>query len=149
MISQRITVAVSTSMSAMHQQCAVFVFPQFLHFKQLEHHYSQIDVLVKIKDRFSIQIPPSLPFRFIHIPKKRDPSTFKRLTLIAESIDTIKLAWNALHQFTPHIFVDTTGCAFTFLVAKLARCKIVAYVHYPTVSTVSSSCKYFRHHYAV
>lgn len=33
--------------------------------------------------------------------------------------------------------MDTTGCAFTFLVAKLARCKLVAYVHYPTVSTVS------------
>lgn len=97
-------------------------------------------VLQEVKDRFSIQIPPSLPFRFIHIPKRRDPSTFKRLTLIAESIDTIKLAWYALHQFTPHVFVDTTGCAFTFLVAKLARCKIVAYVHYPTVSTVSSNC---------
>lgn len=97
-------------------------------------------VLQQVKDRFSIQIPPSLPFRFVHIPKKRDPSTFKRLTLIAESIDTIKLAWYALHQFTPHVFVDTTGCAFTFLVAKLARCKVVAYVHYPTVSTVSFNC---------
>lgn len=97
-------------------------------------------VLQEVKNRFSIQIPPSLPFRFVHIPKKRDPSTFKRLTLIAESIDTIKLAWYALHESTPHVFVDTTGCAFTFLVAKLARCKIVAYVHYPTVSTVSSNC---------
>lgn len=43
-------------------------------------------------------------------------------------------------MFTPHVFIDTTGCAFTFLVAKLARCKIVAYVHYPTVSTVSLVC---------
>jgi alpha-1,2-mannosyltransferase len=102
-----------------------------------------------VKERFSIQIPPSLPFKFVHIPKKRDPSEFKRLTLIAESIDTIKLAWNALHQFTPHVFVDTTGCAFTFLVAKLAGCKIVAYVHYPTVSTVSSNCKDVMHHFDV
>lgn len=93
------------------------------------------DVLKKVQGRFSIQIPTSLPLKFIHIPKKQDPSSFKRLTLIAESLDTIKLAWFALNMFTPHVFIDTTGCAFTFLVAKLARCKIVAYVHYPTVST--------------
>jgi hypothetical protein len=59
------------------------------------------------------------------------------MTLVAESLDTIKLAWFALNIFSPQIFVDTTGCAFTFLVAKLARCTLVAYVHYPTVSTVS------------
>jgi hypothetical protein len=33
--------------------------------------------------------------------------------------------------------MDTTGCAFTFLVAKvLAGCKVGTYVHYPTISTV-------------
>ena len=95
------------------------------------------DVLRTVKDRFSIDIPSSLSLTFVHIPKKRDPSSFKRMTLVAESLDTIKLAWFALNKFSPHIFVDTTGCAFTFLVAKLARCTLVAYVHYPTVSTVS------------
>ncbi len=93
------------------------------------------EVLQRVNERFSIKIPSTLSLKFVHIPKKRDPSTFKRLTLVAESIDTIKLAWNSLNQFTPDIFVDTTGCAFTFLVAKLALCKVVAYVHYPTVST--------------
>ncbi len=87
-------------------------------------------------ERFSIRIPTSLPLTFIHIPTKRDASTFRRMSLVAESIDTIKLAWFALTKLTPHIFIDTTGCAFTFLVAKLALCKIVAYVHYPTISTV-------------
>jgi hypothetical protein len=33
------------------------------------------------------------------------------------------------------VFVDTTGWAFTFPLAKLAGCKVACYVHYPTVST--------------
>lgn len=65
-------------------------------------------------------------------------ATTQRFTLIVESIQSIKLAYNALCQFTPDVYIDTTGCAFTFLVAKLlANCKVFAYVHYPTISTVS------------
>ena len=33
------------------------------------------------------------------------------------------------------IFVDTTGWAFTYPLAWLAGCKVVAYTHYPMVST--------------
>jgi alpha-1,2-mannosyltransferase len=60
-----------------------------------------------------------------------------------ESWGTMKLAWQALHQSSekeiammPHVFVDTTGCAFTFIVATvLYGCQVMAYVHYPTIST--------------
>ena len=56
--------------------------------------------------------------------------------MIAESWGTVKLAWYALNVVNPHIYIDTTGCAFTFLVAKLlAGCKIGTYVHYPTISS--------------
>lgn len=56
--------------------------------------------------------------------------------MIAESWGTVKLAWYALNVINPHVYIDTTGCAFTFLVAKLlAGCKIGTYVHYPTIST--------------
>ena len=33
------------------------------------------------------------------------------------------------------MFVDTTGWAFTYPLARLAGCKVVAYTHYPMVST--------------
>ena len=34
------------------------------------------------------------------------------------------------------MFIDTTGWAFTFPVARLfAGCKVAAYVHYPTISS--------------
>lgn len=32
------------------------------------------------------------------------------------------------------IFVDTTGWAFTYPMARLAGCQVVAYTHYPMVS---------------
>ena len=56
--------------------------------------------------------------------------------MIAESWGTVKLAWCALNVINPHVYIDTTGCAFTFMVAKiLAGCKVGTYVHYPTIST--------------
>mmetsp|Transcript_17189 Transcript_17189/g.26049 ORF Transcript_17189/g.26049 Transcript_17189/m.26049 type:complete len:382 (+) Transcript_17189:421-1566(+) len=93
------------------------------------------DVLQKVKERFSIDIATeSTKLQFIHIPPKRPLA--KRFTLIMESWDTITMAWNALNQLCPTIYIDTTGCAFTFWVAKvLAGCHVVAYVHYPTIST--------------
>ena len=56
--------------------------------------------------------------------------------MIAESWGTMKLAWYALSVVPPHVYIDTTGCAFTFFVARiLAGCKVGTYVHYPTIST--------------
>lgn len=63
------------------------------------------------------------------------PSPF--LSLILESWGTMKLAYQALKIHSPDVFCDTTGCAFTFVVARWMHpaCWIVAYVHYPTIST--------------
>ena len=51
----------------------------------------------------------------------------------------MRLALKALEMSSdsmPNIFVDTTGCAFTYVVARiLFACKVIAYVHYPTIST--------------
>jgi len=51
----------------------------------------------------------------------------------------MRLALKALELSTelmPDTFVDTTGCAFTYVVAAiLFGCKVIAYVHYPTIST--------------
>jgi len=58
-------------------------------------------------------------------------------SLVSQSIGSMALSWKALNKFTPDIYFDTTGHAFTFLVARiLAGCKVGAYVHYPTISTV-------------
>jgi alpha-1,2-mannosyltransferase len=57
-------------------------------------------------------------------------------TLLRESLGAMVLGYRALCCATPSVFVDTTGCAFTYLPARvLFGCRVVAYVHYPTIST--------------
>ena len=96
-----------------------------------------------IQTRFSISIPPTLEIHYIHLHSHKhllqtSSTATRRFTLLAESWGTLRFAWVAFNTFVPDVFVDTTGCAFTFLVAKvLAGCRVGCYVHYPTISTVS------------
>jgi alpha-1,2-mannosyltransferase len=93
-----------------------------------------------VEERFAISIPPSeLEISFVHLHDHKhwlEPAP--RLSLLVESYGTFRLAAAALAQTTPlpDWWIDTTGCAFTFLVAKLLYgCRVMAYVHYPTIST--------------
>eukprot|EP00587_Corethron_hystrix_P004485 CAMPEP_0113317104 /NCGR_PEP_ID=MMETSP0010_2-20120614/12129_1 /TAXON_ID=216773 ORGANISM="Corethron hystrix, Strain 308" /NCGR_SAMPLE_ID=MMETSP0010_2 /ASSEMBLY_ACC=CAM_ASM_000155 /LENGTH=408 /DNA_ID=CAMNT_0000173985 /DNA_START=156 /DNA_END=1382 /DNA_ORIENTATION=+ /assembly_acc=CAM_ASM_000155 len=78
---------------------------------------------------------------FVHVRDeyeafKKKSSGARRFTLVMESIYHMVLAYTCLKKSTPDIFFDTTGSAFTFIIAKyLFGCKIFAYVHYPTIST--------------
>jgi len=94
-------------------------------------------VMKHVKDRFGIEVSSKLPIKFVHIDNEwRKLAPKGPVSMIAESIATVKLALAALNKFTPDIYVDTTGAAFTFVAAKiLAGCKVAAYVHYPTIST--------------
>ena len=40
-----------------------------------------------------------------------------------------------VYRYTPDIFIDTTGFAFSFFVAAIAGCRVTTYTHYPTIST--------------
>jgi alpha-1,2-mannosyltransferase len=99
------------------------------------------DLLRHVQERFAISISPSeLEISFVHLhDHKHWLQPAPRLSLIVESYGTIRLAAAALAQTTaplPDWWIDTTGCAFTFLVAKLLYgCRVMAYVHYPTIST--------------
>jgi len=94
-------------------------------------------VMKHVRDRFGIEVSSSLPIKFVHIHDEWVRLAPKGpVSMIAESAATVRLAWASLNKLTPDIFIDTTGAAFTFLVAKiLARCTVAAYVHYPTIST--------------
>ncbi|KAJ2015836.1 asparagine-linked glycosylation protein [Coemansia sp. S680] len=62
---------------------------------------------------------------------------FPRLTLLMQSIGSVVLAAQAIHRFCPDVFVETVGFAFTYPLVRLlsARIPIVAYTHYPAISS--------------
>lgn len=96
-----------------------------------------------VERRFDVQI--LYPIHLISLEDCRhylNPRPF--LSLIMESWGTMQFAFEAFRRYSCHypdnpidIYWDTTGCAFTFLVARwmCPSARILAYVHYPTIST--------------
>ncbi len=64
-----------------------------------------------------------------------DPNNYRSFTMLWQIIGTVRLAMEALRLYTPDVFCDSTGLAFSFWVVKhfLPRCKVVGYVHYPFI----------------
>ena len=93
-----------------------------------------------VQNRFDIYLPNDLNWEVLQIKELSQQKPPLRFTMLMESWQTMVGAWYAMKRCTPDVFIDTTGCAFTFFVVKcLAGCpKIAAYVHYPTISTVSA-----------
>ncbi|KAG7397540.1 asparagine-linked glycosylation protein [Phytophthora boehmeriae] len=70
-----------------------------------------------------------------------EPNLYPSFTLFWQSVAHIKLALEALEESAkrgifPHVWIDTTGCPFSYVVASIVyACTVVAYVHYPMIST--------------
>ncbi|KAG0001309.1 asparagine-linked glycosylation protein [Entomortierella chlamydospora] len=95
------------------------------------------DILERVKTRFNIELDPALiGFEFL---KKRywvEDAKWPRFTLIGQSLGSIILGWEALRCVVPDIFIDTMGYAFTYPAARtFAGSQVVAYVHYPIISS--------------
>jgi len=57
------------------------------------------------------------------------------LTLLGQAAGSVLLGAEALARLTPQLWVDTAGYAFAYPLAAFAGCRVVAYVHYPFVSS--------------
>lgn len=58
-------------------------------------------------------------------------------TMLGQSLASILVGFECLFRATPDIYCDTMGAAFVYPVAKMfAGCRVVAYVHYPIISSV-------------
>ncbi|EGG07436.1 family 4 glycosyltransferase [Melampsora larici-populina 98AG31] len=95
------------------------------------------EMINKVKQRFDIDLDP---YALILIPLKTrylvESSRWPRFTLVGQSLGSMVLAYEAITQLIPDIYIDTMGYAFTFLVwSALTSIPIGAYVHYPTIST--------------
>lgn len=86
--------------------------------------------------RFHIDVAPAriavVPLTQAHLLL---PERYPRLTLLRQALGSVLLAREALQALTPQVFIDTTGWAFTYPLARLAGCRVACYVHYPTIST--------------
>ena len=63
------------------------------------------------------------------------PERYPRFTMLGQAWGSVRVAWQGLRQLLPELFVDTTGWAFPYPLARLAGARVAAYVHYPTIST--------------
>ncbi|KAJ0258680.1 GDP-Man:Man(3)GlcNAc(2)-PP-Dol alpha-1,2-mannosyltransferase [Hirschfeldia incana] len=99
-----------------------------------DHDSSSDSLTRRAVDRFGVNLlsPPKV----IHLDKRKwiEEGTYPRFTMIGQSLGSVYLAWEALRKFTPLYFVDTSGYAFTYPLARLFGCKVVCYTHYPTIS---------------
>jgi hypothetical protein len=58
--------------------------------------------------------------------------------MLFQSIGSTLVGLECILRLTPDVFCDTMGAAFTYpVVHYLTNAKVVAYVHYPIISTVS------------
>ncbi|CAM6087866.1 unnamed protein product [Calypogeia fissa] len=64
-----------------------------------------------------------------------EAATWPRFTLLGQSIGSMILGWEALTKLTPVLYIDTSGYAFTYPLARLFGCKVACYTHYPTISS--------------
>jgi len=110
------------------------------------------ELLKLIEQRFSIVLSSNISLSFVHLYHEAlylqiggDESKIRR-SMIGESIQSMRFVWKALQKKTPDVFIDTTGYAFTFFIAKiLAGCKVITYVHYPTIRYVDMIIQYIKH----
>eukprot|EP01138_Halocafeteria_seosinensis_P006808 gb/GECG01006961.1/.p1 GENE.gb/GECG01006961.1/~~gb/GECG01006961.1/.p1 ORF type:complete len:519 (+),score=50.52 gb/GECG01006961.1/:1-1557(+) len=97
------------------------------------------EILRKANERFGIDLQ-RCRFQLGFVPLQNsghliEARTWPRFTMLGQSFGSMVLAWQALSQYKPDLFFDTTGFAFTFIIAKLlCGCKVGCYVHYPTVT---------------
>ncbi|CAK9025436.1 unnamed protein product [Durusdinium trenchii] len=95
------------------------------------------EFLLQAKRQFGVDINSAgIRFVFLHSRRWVDASSWKRFTLIGQSLGSLVVGWEALCQLRPDIYIDSMGYAFTLpLFSLLAGSRVGCYVHYPTIST--------------
>ncbi|PVU88717.1 hypothetical protein BB561_005730 [Smittium simulii] len=93
-------------------------------------------ILEEVKKKFRIEIDPDFIIIIRLNNLKYVDTSYPRLRLLMQSLGSMLLCFEALSKFTPDIYIDTVGYAFTYpLVQLLFRIKVVSYTHYPTISS--------------
>ncbi|XP_043704727.1 GDP-Man:Man(3)GlcNAc(2)-PP-Dol alpha-1,2-mannosyltransferase-like isoform X1 [Telopea speciosissima] len=100
-----------------------------------DYDASPQSLMDRATDRFGVKL--LFPPQVVHLHKRKwiEEDTYPHFTMIGQSFGSIYLSWEALSKFMPLIYLDTSGYAFTYPLARMFGCKVVSYTHYPTISS--------------
>ena len=97
------------------------------------------EIIHRVKQRFEMNLQsfkPSIHFIYLRSRFLVEAKYYKMFTLLGQSIGSMILGLEALIRFIPDIYIDSMGYAFTYPIFRyLASVPVIAYVHYPTIST--------------
>lgn len=98
------------------------------------------------QERFNLKVQPS--FQVVPLSRTRllSPSLYPRFTMLGQAWGSVRVGMEAVGKLLPGVYVDTTGWAFPYPLVWLAGARVVAYVHYPTISTDMLERVRARHH---
>lgn len=93
------------------------------------------DILSKAQKQFGIVLLKEVKFLYLKRRAWVEAKRWPRFTLLGQSIGSIFLGLEALALLSPHVYIDTMGCAFTLpLFRWLGGSRVASYVHYPVIS---------------
>ncbi|KAL4487217.1 hypothetical protein ABPG72_017936 [Tetrahymena utriculariae] len=95
------------------------------------------DILKKATDRFNVNVLELKDkIQFIRVSGIKLLEPFRMATMILQVIGTMLYTYKCLLKYQPDIFFDSTGFAFSHIIAKkFLGCKVVSYTHYPFISS--------------
>jgi len=93
-------------------------------------------ILARAEERFGIALDPSrVEFVRLRLRWLATAEAWPRFTLLGQSLGSVLLAAEALLRRPCVLFVDSTGAAFSFpLARRVFGAAVHSYTHYPTVS---------------
>eukprot|EP00474_Spongospora_subterranea_P010753 CRZ11211.1 hypothetical protein [Spongospora subterranea] len=93
-------------------------------------------IIDNVKRCFGIELSGEIKFVTCQLYWLIDPTYYPFLTLILQSFGSLIASIECLIRYRPGTFIDTTGFAFTYPVARyIFGCHVACYTHYPTIST--------------
>lgn len=94
-------------------------------------------IVQRVKEHFGINIGvEKLEMKRLWSPRLLDPALWPRMTLLIQSLVSLLVGLEAaISCNSANLFIDTAGCAMAYPVLRLFGHHVVAYVHYPFISS--------------
>ena len=97
--------------------------------------FTGAELAKRASTRFGIHLRRPITVVRLTMREYTSPEKYPVFTMLGQAFGSAVCTAEALALYRPGIFFDTTGHAFGYPLARLAGCRVAAYVHYPTVST--------------